>query len=66
VEVRWTGRAPQRVLAAETLTGPDLKASNTFAQPKRVVPQKLDVTRAAAQMTLRLPAGSYSVVQLGV
>ncbi len=66
VEVRWTGRAPQRVLAAETLTGRDLKASNTFAQPKRVVPQKLDVTRAGAQMTLRLPAGSYSVVQLGV
>ena len=33
---------PTRVLACETLTGPDLKAFNTFAEPRRVAPQRLD------------------------
>jgi alpha-N-arabinofuranosidase len=56
--------SPQRVLAAETLTGADLKASNTFERPKVVTPRPLDVPRSGAMMTLRLPARSYSVVQL--
>jgi alpha-N-arabinofuranosidase len=55
---------PARVLFAETLTGADLKAANTFEQPRRVVPAPLEVARAAATMTFRLPARSYSVVQL--
>ena len=33
---------PTRVLACETLTGPDLKAFNTFEQPRRVAPQRLE------------------------
>ena len=40
-EVCSTGATPRptRVLACETLTGPDLKAFNTFEQPRRVAPQ---------------------------
>ena len=38
---------PTRVLACETLTGPDLKAFNTFEKPKRVVPRALDAGRRA-------------------
>jgi alpha-L-arabinofuranosidase len=55
---------PQHVLAAETLTGSDLKASNTFERPRVVAPQPLEAPRPGATMTLRLPARSYSVVQL--
>ena len=56
--------APQRVLAAETLTGSDLKASNTFERPTVVAPRPLEPPRPGAKMTLRLPARSYSVIQL--
>ena len=58
--------APSRVLAAETVTGPDLKAFNTFESPNQVVATKLDVSNAGAKMTVRLPARSYSVVHLAV
>ena len=52
-----------RVLACETLTGPDLKASNTFEQPKKVVPRALEPPRLGSRMTFKLPARSYSVAQ---
>jgi alpha-N-arabinofuranosidase len=58
------GVTPTRVLASETLTGTDLKAANTFEQPRLVVPRPLDTPRPGASMTFRLPARSYSVVQL--
>jgi alpha-N-arabinofuranosidase len=60
----WRDPTPRRVLACETLTGPDLKAVNTFEQPLRVVPQKLDAPAAGATMTFKLPRASYSVVHL--
>jgi alpha-N-arabinofuranosidase len=53
-----------RVLASETLTGPDLKAANTFDRPKAVIPRPLETPRAGSRMTFKLPARSYSVVQL--
>ncbi|HYP18299.1 MAG TPA: alpha-L-arabinofuranosidase C-terminal domain-containing protein, partial [Opitutus sp.] len=62
--VEWRESAPQRVLAAETLTGPDLKATNTFEEPNRVVPATFDVPAAGPKMTFRLPPRSYSVVHL--
>jgi alpha-N-arabinofuranosidase len=62
--LEWRDPAPVRVLACETLTGPDLKASNTFAQPKVVAPSALDAPQAGPRMTFRLPARSYSVVHL--
>ena len=55
---------PTKVLACETLAGPDLKASNSFAQPKRVAPQPLDAPQPGSRMTFKLPARSYSVAQL--
>jgi len=55
---------PARVIACETLTGTDLKAFNTFEQPKRVVPQKLEAPAPGSRMTFKLPPRSYSVVQL--
>jgi alpha-L-arabinofuranosidase len=53
-----------KVLACQTMTGPDLKARNTFDQPRNVVPRSLDAPQAGSSMTFRLPAGSYSVAHL--
>jgi alpha-L-arabinofuranosidase len=58
------GLTPTRVLASETLTGADLKAANTFERPTLVAPRPLEAPRPAASMTFKLPARSYSVVQL--
>jgi alpha-N-arabinofuranosidase len=60
--LEWRDQAPSRVLSCETLTGTDLKAANTFTQPKAVVPRPLDAPRPGATMTIRLPPRSYSVV----
>jgi alpha-N-arabinofuranosidase len=62
--LEWRDVTPTRVLACETLTGPDLKAFNTFEQPRRVAPQRLDPPAAGARMTFKLPARSYTVAQL--
>ena len=58
--------APTKVLAAETVTGTDLKAFNTFESPNRVGLSKLDATKAGTKMTLKVPARSYSVFHLAV
>jgi alpha-N-arabinofuranosidase len=60
----WRDMAPSRVLACETLTGPDLKAANTFEQPTRVVPRPLDPPRPGSTMTFKLPPRSYSVAHV--
>jgi alpha-N-arabinofuranosidase len=64
--VEWEGVGPARVLACETLTGPDLKAANTFADPRRVTPQRLDPPAAGSRMTFRLPPRSYTVAHLAM
>ncbi len=56
--------APTKVLASGTLTGTDLKATNTFDQPKRVSPGNLDLPQPGARMSFKLPPRSYSMVQL--
>ncbi len=66
VVVDWEDITPVRLLACETLTGPDLKAFNTFEQPRRVGPQALDAPAAAARMTFKLPPRSYTVAHLAV
>jgi alpha-N-arabinofuranosidase len=66
VALDWGDIRPSRVLACETLTGPDLKAFNTFEQPRKVAPQRLDAPAAAGRMTFKLPAASYTVVHLAV
>jgi alpha-L-arabinofuranosidase len=62
----WVDPTPRKVLACETLTGPDLKAINTFQEPKKVVPQTLDAPPAAEKMTFKLPAGSYTAIHLEI
>jgi alpha-N-arabinofuranosidase len=62
----WRDATPSRVLACETLTGPDLKAVNTFAQPTKVAPRPLDPPKVGATMSFKLPARSYTVAQIAV
>ena len=66
VVLDWGDIRPARVLACETLTGADLKAFNTFDEPRKVAPQRLDAPAAAGRMTFKLPAGSYTVAHLAV
>ncbi len=58
--------APSSVLAAETVTGTDLKAFNTFEAPDKVVATRLDAGAAGGKMSVKLPPRSYTVVQLAV
>jgi alpha-N-arabinofuranosidase len=62
--LEWRDVTPSRVLACETLTGADLKAFNTFDQPRRVAPQRLDAPAPGSRMTFKLPPRSYTAVQL--
>ena len=64
VELDWRDPTPTRVLACQTLTGPDLKAVNTFEQPRHVAPQPLEPPQPGARMTFRLPPRSYTVAHL--
>jgi alpha-N-arabinofuranosidase len=66
VELEWRDPTPVKVLACETLTGPDLKAANTFEGPSRVTPSPLDAPAAGPRMTFRLPARSYTVAHFGL
>ncbi len=62
--LEWRDPTPTRVLACETLTGPDLKAFNTFEQPQLVAPRRLEPPAAGARMTFKLPARSYTVAHI--
>ena len=66
VVLEWQDVVPTRVLACETLTGPDLKAVNTFAEPRRVAPQRLDSPAAGSRMTFKLPPRWYTVAHLAI
>jgi len=64
VEVVWEDAAPGRVISASMLTGDDLKASNTFAAPRRVIPQSFSAPASGNGRTrFEVPAHSYTVVQ---
>lgn len=64
VTIEWTDAAPTRVIACETLTGADLTAVNTFTDPRRVAPQRLEPPAAGARMTFKLPPRSYTVARV--
>ncbi|MGD0694761.1 MAG: alpha-L-arabinofuranosidase C-terminal domain-containing protein [Terriglobia bacterium] len=64
--VDWQGMTPGKVTSAQVITGSDLKATNTFDSPKRVVPQALEPPRVGAPMTLELPARSYTALKVSV
>jgi alpha-N-arabinofuranosidase len=66
VEVVWHDLTPTAVKAFQTMTGPDLKAGNTFADPHRVMPQTLESPKVGSRMTVQLPARSYSVLSLAL
>jgi alpha-N-arabinofuranosidase len=66
LEIVWQDLTPSAVAAFVTMTGPDLKALNTFADPKRVVPQTLESPKPCSRMTVKVPARSYSVLSLNV
>jgi alpha-N-arabinofuranosidase len=60
----WRDVTPSRVIAFETLTGPDLKASNSFQKPDLVAPRALEAPKPASKMTIKLPPRSYSVLRI--
>ena len=66
VEIAWHDLTPTAVTTFETITGPDLKALNTFEQPNKIVPQKLENPKVGSRMSVRLPAHSYSVLTLSL
>jgi alpha-L-arabinofuranosidase len=62
VDLVWRAAGPRRVKVSQAITGSDLKASNTFSEPHRVVPQRLEAPKAlASHMTVEVPAKSYSL-----
>jgi alpha-N-arabinofuranosidase len=64
VEVVWEDAVPARVISASVLTGDDLKATNTFAAPRRVVPQAFSAPASSEGKTrFEVPAHSYTVIQ---
>jgi alpha-L-arabinofuranosidase len=62
--LEWRDPTPTRVLACQTLTGPDLKAFNTFEEPQRVAPRDLPPPPAGAKMAFKVPPRSYTVAHL--
>ena len=60
----WRDPVPDRVLVCETLTGPDLKAANTFERPALVAPQAFEAPKPGSKMTFKLPPRSYTVAHL--
>jgi len=64
VEVVWEDVAPTRAISASLLTGDDLKASNSFAAPKRIAPQSFAVpATSGSKSKFEVPARSYTVIQ---
>jgi len=66
LQITWRDLTPARVTAFETITGKDLKAVNTFADPQRVKPQSLENPKIGSKISLKLPARSYSVLSLAL
>jgi alpha-N-arabinofuranosidase len=64
VEIVWRESAPARVGECQVMTGPDLKAYNSFEAPNRVIPQPLEPPKAGARMTFLLPPHSYTMAHL--
>jgi len=64
IEINWEDRAPARVVSASVLTGDDLKATNSFETPQKVVPQAFEKpTTTGSRSKFEVPARSYTVLQ---
>ena len=67
VDLVWEDTAPTRVISASVLTGSDLKAVNSFASPKTVVPTEFSKPSTSGGHTkFEVPARSYTVLQWAV
>lgn len=64
VEVVWEDIAPKTFVSAQVLTGSDLKAGNSFAAPKRVVPGEMEKpVNERGRSKFQMPARSYAVLE---
>ena len=64
LELQWQDHAPGKVTASWLLTGDDLKASNSFAAPKKVAPQSFPVPAGSASSTkIEMPPRSYAAIR---
>jgi alpha-N-arabinofuranosidase len=64
LEVNWEGKPGTRLVTSLVLTGTELKASNDFGSPNRVVPKEADKPVVSGGRTvIEVPARSYSVFQ---
>ena len=64
--VELTGFDGLRVIDAQTLHDPDLKATNTSDAPDRIAPARLDgVTISGSTLSAELPAASWTLLRLG-
>lgn len=63
LELVWETKPPSSVLSSWVLTGDDLKASNSFAAPRRVAPQAFAKPAPGSTTKLSVPAHSYAVLQ---
>jgi alpha-N-arabinofuranosidase len=61
IELIWREAPPSRVTFSQVLTGSDLKASNSFENPKKVAPQSIETPKPKFQV----PPRSYTVIQWG-
>jgi alpha-N-arabinofuranosidase len=66
LDIHWNNQTPTGVKTFETITGNDLKALNTFADPNRVVPHSLESPKVGSRMSVKFPARSYSVLSLSL
>jgi alpha-N-arabinofuranosidase len=64
IEVVWEDAAPAHLNSASSLTGDDLKATNSFAAPQKVAPGPFTTPEASGGRTkFEVPARSYTVIQ---
>jgi len=64
LEIVWREGAPIRIGECQVMTGPGLKAINSFETPQRVIPHALDAPKVGSRMTFELPAHSYTMAHL--
>ena len=64
LELNWEDKPAAKLVTSLVLTGTDLKASNDFGSPNRVVPKEAEKPVASGGRTMvEVPPRSYSVFQ---
>jgi alpha-L-arabinofuranosidase len=67
VELVWEEKRPSATVSSWLLTGDDLKASNSFAAPRKVVPQAfIKPSPGGTSTKFEMPAHSYAVLQWSI